>query len=218
MPRQPGSLPTQIPDSASTGLVQVSDSSGDLSWQSVTALTGANVSLCGAPSGATGVTFDRAMAAATSAPANAGGTLYVRAIALPSGIAVNNITFIVDSTVQVTGTHGWYVLLDSSRVVRAVSADQTSTVWGTASTPVTLPVSGPAYTTTYSGLYYAGFCTVSATNPVFMGGVTTSSIFTNLPPVLMGTSGTGLSTPPALGATMTAITGHASYNFLDWTS
>jgi hypothetical protein len=86
----------------------------------------------------------------------------VSAIPLPKGLLLSNLAVIIGSTAFATVTHGWLALLDSGRVVRAVSADQTSS-FGSAGSPLALSVSGSAYTTTYGGPYYLMVCVVAGT-------------------------------------------------------
>lgn len=181
----------------------------------------ADLSLYLAPSGATGETFPRRLAVnASGAPSS--GTLYLSAIPLPSGLAVGSITFCVNGTATTAGdvTHGWYVLLDSSRVVRAVSADQVGTQWNVINTPVTISVAGSAYTTTYGGLYYIGLmvATSAGSQPTFDTTANLTGNIGGIAPILCGSSSTGQTTPPSAGATMGAITSSGIYNFYGYTS
>jgi hypothetical protein len=171
-----------------------------------------------APTGATAETFPRRWST-TPSSVGSSGTLYVTGIAIPAGVVVNNITFCTSTAAKTGGTHGWYVLLDSSRVVRAVTADQTdaATVWGTINTAYTLATN--AYTTTYSGLYYVGVMVAetAGTMPTFTCLTGQTTVTNSLVPVLTGASSTGQTTPPATGATMTAIT-PSSREFYAYTS
>lgn len=173
-----------------------------------------------APSGATGETFPRTYAN-TDSMAVVSGTVYASAIALPSGLLVSNITLSTGG-VAFTGvdvTHGWYALLDSGLVIRAITADQTGgTKWVTTFTFYPLPVAS-AYTTTYGGLFYIAFC-ATFTGPALVlptagsaGGLTA-----NTAPVLCGTSSSTESTPPSTGTTLGAITGAAADRFYAYTS
>ena len=112
------------------------------------------------------------------------------------------------------------VLLDSSFKVRAVTSDQTdaATVWGTASTPYPLAF-GTAYRATYSGLFFAGVMVAESagTMPTFSGATTSlAGGITGLAPDIAGTSSTGQTTPPAIGATMTTIGSNGGYHFYAW--
>ena len=179
------------------------------------------LSLYQAPSGATAETVPAGLASAVSAAGNS-GTLYVRSIGLAAGLPVNSITFVVGTTAATLAdvTHGWYVLLDSGLVVRAVSADQTSGNWGTINTPVTLSVAGSAYTTTYAGQYYVGqMVAVSAGSmPIFVSAPAIEPGIRFTAPALMASSGTGLTTPPATGTTMAALTTGTSINYYAYLS
>ena len=147
-------------------------------------------------------------------------TVYASAIPLPSGTPVNNITLMLGGSAFTTAnvTHGWYALLDSSRIVRAVSADQTGGNWGTTFTSYTLPM-GTAWTTTYGGLHYAAVCiTYTGNSGEFVAGPSSLGGVTGLVPVLSGTSSTGQTTPPATGSTLATITSVVGDHFYAYTS
>jgi len=163
----------------------------------------ADLSIFVAPSGATGEAFPRMLTSATQALSS--GLLMVTAIPLPSGLLIGSIAFCIDATAATGLSHGWYVLLDSSRVVRAVTADQTSGTWGSTNTLVSLSVSGSAYTTTYSGLYYAGIMVVASGMPSVSRAAAESAGISAAAPALYGTSSSGQTTAPATGTTMGSI-------------
>jgi hypothetical protein len=171
------------------------------------------------PAGATGVTMPR-RDVTSSALTAASGTVYLRGIYLDQGITVSNLNFVTGTTAKGGGSHGWYVLCDQNRVVRAVSADQTdaAATWGTASTTQTLSVTASTYVTAYSGLYYAGFCVAASTMPTFCGAASTAAGIAGITPVLSGSSSTAQTTPPAAGSTLATITATAGSNFYAWTS
>jgi hypothetical protein len=181
------------------------------SWQSTYA----------APSGATAETFPACLASTVAAAGNS-GTLYVRSIGLAAGVPVNNITFVVGTTAATLAdvTHGWYVLLDSNLVVRAVSADQTGGNWGTINTPVTLSVAGSAYTTTYAGQYYVGLMVAisAGSMPLFDTAPGISVGIRNITPLLMASSSSNQTTAPATGSTMAALTSGTNINYYAYTS
>ena len=81
-------------------------------------------------------------------------------------------------------------------------------MWGTINTPYPLSVSASAYTTTYTGLYYAGVMVAESagTMPVFICTAAPVNAVAALAPVLCGASSRGQTTPPATGTTMTSIT------------
>jgi hypothetical protein len=171
-----------------------------------------------APTGATSETFPRQFCTAyITTPTS--GNLYVSAIPLPKGLIINNLSTIIGSTTASGVTHGWYVLMDNNLVVRAVSADQTSGNWATSYEAVPLSVAGSSYTTTYGGLYYVGFCIVAATMPVFTGWTGALAVPNSIAPILGGfSSSTGLTSPPATGTTMGALTANSAYRFYSYTS
>jgi hypothetical protein len=172
-----------------------------------------------APSAATGQTAPLWAVTATGS-ALTSGTIYLVEINLLAGTPINNITFVTDSTVEAGGTHGWYVLCDSSRKVQAVSADQTgAAVWGSANSAVTLSVSGSNYTATYTGKYYVGVCIVATTMPTLSAS---PSMRTNIAGAIggsiCGTSNTAQTTPPALATVLNSISGLAGTHFYAYTS
>lgn len=171
------------------------------------------------PAGATGQTMADRRLASVGNQTVISGNLNVQAIYLPAGVPVKNITYVTGTTVEVSGAHGWYVLLDSGLVVRAVSADQVATAfWGTASTPVPLSVAAAGYVTTYTGLYYTGVMVAAGTPPSFVSSPSAAAGTPAIAPVLTGTSSTGQTVPPALGAQMTALTGTTTGNFFAFTT
>jgi hypothetical protein len=173
-----------------------------------------------APTGATAETFPRGNTSNILA-ALSSGILYVRLIPMQIGTVVNNITFITSTTAKTGGTHGWYVLLDSSLVVRAVTADQTdaTTVWGTINTYYTLATTAQ-YTATYSGVYYVGVMVAESggTMPTFAGAPGILSGVGGAAPILSGTSSVSQTTPPTTGTTMTTVSSSGNYQFYAYTS
>lgn len=168
-----------------------------------------------APSGATGQTFDRGMCASYTT-ALVSGQSYVSAIPLPGGLPITNLGVLVGSTGFATVTHGWLALLDSARVVLAVTADQTSS-FGSVSTALPLPIAG-SYTTAYSGLYYLAVCVVAGTMGVLSIANQPLNVANTTPPILAGTSTGSLTTPPAVSSTMGAITSNGIWRFYGYTS
>lgn len=158
-------------------------------------------------------TFPRDLANSVRS-AGTSGTLYARAIPLPAGQKVSNLTAVVGATAEAGGTHGWYALMDNTMKVQAVSADQTGAAVWAANAALTLPMGTP-YTTTYSGLYYVGICVVATTMPVFNG---TAAMTTGLTPLLAGSSSTAQTTPPTVGTTMAALSNLALANFYAYAS
>ena len=172
-----------------------------------------------APSGATAQTLDRQLPQGYLSSLTS-GTVYASAISLPAGLPVNNLTLQVGNAAFTSVTHGWYALLDSGLVVRAVSADQSGGNWGSTFTPVTLSVSASAYTTTYQGLYYIAFCATFSGSGAFPGLSAPVGGLMALAPVLASTSSTGQTTPPSTGTTLAALSGTipANARFYAYTS
>ena len=147
------------------------------------------------------------------------GILYVTSLGMDAGTPVSSCTMFTNVAAKTGGTHGWYVLLDNTRTVVAVTADQTdaATVWGATSTGYPLPWAAP-YTATYTGRYYVGVMVAESagTMPTFSGATpTTGGIVagTGVSGALAyaGSSSTGQTTPPTLGTQMTAITPGATF-------
>lgn len=206
-------IPSDTHAAGDTGHVTDHDNMADV----LTDLDNANRSRYLAPAGATAETIPRAMGLTGTSSALTSGTLYLTAIGLHQNTVVSNITFCVRGTAESGGTHAWFVLADSGLVVRAVTADQTgATALGATQTPVTFATN--SYTTSYSGLFYVGVCVVASGMPLFLTGPTLPSGMVSAAPVLCGPSSTGQTTPPAAGASLTAITANNGYNFYAYTS
>lgn len=140
------------------------------------------------------------------------GQLALAAIPVPTGTVVSNITFNSAATAAGTPTHWWFGLFDNSFNLLAVTADQTTTAWGSV-TKKTLAVATTAagasstFTTTYSGIHYLGICVVATTTPTIVGSSAGSatSVLGDLP--LIAPFGTGsLTAPPTFPFTSTATT------------
>jgi hypothetical protein len=168
-------------------------------------------SLAIGPSGATGETIPRAVGAESVTIATASGTVYMQAIYLPKNTVVSDITTVVGTTASSNDvTINWAALCDSTRKVLAVSANATAQL--TPSGVNNTLAMGTAFTTTYSGLYYVAY-TVGATTtqPTLCGNTAAGTELNKIVPILCGTSSTsGTSTPPAVGATLGAITATAN--------
>ena len=180
----------------------------------------------GGPTGATAAPFPRAMAAIAN-QANQNAKLLVVGVQLPQNFVVNNFNFLVGTTGDAAPTNQWMCLLSPARVVVAVSADKTSTAItaSTTTTPVAVTyavatvAAGAAttYVTPVAGFYYIGLG-VNGSATLLTGGATSILESVNLPPILGGTSTTGLTTPLAVGgAAQTAITGLAALPYM-WLS
>lgn len=171
------------------------------------------------PAQAVAATMPRRNAAGISGAVTS-GTLYCSLIVIPAGTVVTGCTMFTSTTAKTGGTHGWYVLLDSTFHVVAVTADQTdaATVWGATSTGYPLAF-GASYTAPSTAYYYVGvmvaqsaggtptFCVATGINSGINSGAGIGS-----PVIQCGTSSTGQSTPPALAAAMNAVSSSASFN------
>lgn len=134
--------------------------------------------------------------------------LYLCAIMLPKGITVSNITWYSGTTGAATSTNCWAALFDSSRVQKAISADDTAASPWNASTAKTFAMTTP-YVTTYAGLHYVGVMVKATTVPtaIGFGGIVTTDVAAAAAPVLCGQpSDTGLTTPASCPSTAGAIT------------
>lgn len=169
------------------------------------------LTLLKAPTGALAETLPR-YSVTTQSSGMTSGTLYVRAIALTAGTRVSNIVFVSGNT-GITGlSHGWYVLMDASRNVVAVTADQTSGTWLSATgTAYTLAVTA-AYTIPQTGLYYAGIMANGGNTPNIASGTALASGM-GIVPYICASSSTGQTTPPSVGATMGALSANGAFNF-----
>lgn len=159
------------------------------------------------PTSAVAETVPRYAGADSVTVATVSGTVYMQAVYLPNNTVVNNITAVVGSTASTNDvTINWAALCDNTRKVLAVSANATAQL-----TPAgfnnTLAM-GSAFTTQYAGLYYVAYTVgVTTTQPTLCGRVAAGTELSKIVPILQGTSSTaGTATPPAVGATLGAIT------------
>lgn len=132
------------------------------------------------------------------------GTLLLCAVTLLAGETVNSITWFSRTTPGAGMTNQWFCLVDSSLVVRAVSADDTSTAW-TASVIKTLNMTTP-YVIPSDGVYYLGIMVAGTTPPSLAGVASASAMFTNGAPFSCATSTAGMTTPPVAGVSVGALT------------
>lgn len=172
------------------------------------------------PAAALAETYPRQLAT-TGSTTGSPGTVYARIIGLRAGTLVSDITFFTASNVKTGGTHGWYVLLDSSATVLAVTADQTDpgTVWGTGATKYTLAVTTP-YTIPVDGYYYLGLMVAETggSMPNFESCALPPSVINSLPPILCGISSGSQSTPPSVGASLSGVSNNTGFNYYGYVS
>ena len=158
------------------------------------------------PAGCKGISFPRNNAMGNIALLTS-GVAAAQLITCFKGDVVSNITFLSKTTALAGGNHWWFGLVDAATMTyRAVSADQTSNAWG-ASTLMSLAMAA-SYTIPTTAAYYL-VCMVNATTAPSLAGIANS---TGQPdataPIYVGTSGSGLTTPPTAGSsTLAALTG-----------
>jgi hypothetical protein len=117
---------------------------------------------------------------------------------------VSNISWHSATTAAGTPTHWMFGLYDISRNLLATSTDQLTAAWA-ANTLKTLAMTTP-YTVPASGLYYIGMFMAATTIITSKGNTAkTGGQLAAQPPILHGTSTTGLTT--ALPNPAAAITG-----------
>lgn len=165
-------------------------------------------------SGSNHVTATVSGAIAETIPAGAGfgattggasGVVHLHGIYLPKGVTITTISFVSGATAAGTPTNQWFALCDSGRNVLRVTANDTTTAWGS-STVKSLNLTS-TFTTTYSGLHYLACCVTATTVPSFRG--VNAGTFTGVA-VQSFTSTTGQTTPVAEGTTFAASTGRLS--------
>lgn len=168
------------------------------------------------PNGAFRVSTDRVSTVLSSASFTS-GTLYVALIALYENDVITSIAAHTGGTSWTNVTHSWGLLADLNLQVLAVSSDvTTSTASANANQTWNLTSS---YTVTTTGYYYVGFNQTNTTGPYTLlsnNGLSLGQINSTIPPIALGTSNTGLTTPLSVGATLTALTAVASPGLYTW--
>jgi hypothetical protein len=157
------------------------------------------------PTGCLATSHDRQQITGTFSPAS--GTAYYRLVRLVAGLPVTRINMWVTGTAKTGGRHGFVniVSVATGRVV-ASSADQAdaATTWGKAKSRASIALSA-AYTPPVTGAYWLGFMVSVSSGKmptVASSSVSPDSGIVTLPPAYCGFAGTGLSGPPAVGATV----------------
>jgi hypothetical protein len=160
----------------------------------------------------------RLTATAGTVALSASGTMTLAALWLPEGFPVQHLVCATGTTAASTPTHMWMVLCDSSRVMLAQTADQTTSAWAV-NTERLLAISATAegsassFVTRYTGLYYVGIVvTATGTMPTLFGAIIagagnageTSFLAT---PVLGYYSTASLTTPSTFPTTFSSSTG-----------
>ena len=158
----------------------------------------------------------RAMISGTATLAS--GTLRLVGIQLAAGQVVTKVGFVCNATALVQGAtsnHLWGCLLDSSRNLLSQSADDTNPAWAAgAAKEFTLQA---AQTISSSGLYYIGVMAAlsgaGAVLPALWAQSTSNGTLQAVPPIIGGTSTTGLTTTCTTPATAISIA-NAIYGYV----
>jgi hypothetical protein len=172
----------------------------------------------GRPSVALAETIPRWQAAIASSGSTS-GSVYGRLISLEAGQLVSHLTFCTNAAAKTGGSHGWYALLDLNSLVLAVTADQTdaATVWGTIQTKYSLDMVAP-YTAPVDGDYYIVECVVASGMPTFLAGAGLINATNNMTPNICGSFGSGKTTPPTVGSSLSAISTNTGFNLYGYAS
>lgn len=163
------------------------------------------------PAGAIGQTVDRYRAGGSNTTWPL-GDLYLTAIWLPGSAIVGHLSFITGPAGISGPSHWWFGLYDSSLSQLAVTADQLTAAWASATlkTLAVAQIAGGAsatFSTTYTGLYYVGVMVAGSGGPTMLSTAQASAAIGGLAPVLNGTSDTGQTAPPTFPHAAAAITG-----------
>jgi hypothetical protein len=139
-------------------------------------------------------------------------TLTLTAVPLPAGVAVGHIAWTSGGTGVTGPVHWWYGLYDNNRNQLAVTADQTTTAFGSntympLAIATTAAGSASSFVTTYTGLYYAGIMVDASSSPcnVLAYAHNNTAVMIQAP-VLWGTSDTSQTTPPSFPHQATSLT------------
>lgn len=165
------------------------------------------------PAAATAHNFSRWLGGEGAASGPASGTPMMNLIGLNKGQVVTSISFYSSTTALVAGVspHLWGFICNTSGTVLAVTADDTSPVWG-ASTKHTFTLTSP-YTIPTGGQYYVGFCfafSSGGTVPNLTGNTKTTTTVSQIPPFISANGDAGHTTPPNPGDTIPVSTVRSS--------
>lgn len=175
---------------------------GDLWLPPADAVYDLNVLL--GPTGTIRATDNRASDGMSQSLAPVSGTLYLRLIYCYAGDTFTSLN--IRSGAAWTGSvaHSWAVVADTNRVVLAASSDNTTAAQA-AQTTRSFSLGG-GWVAPSSGAYYWGVMIQGATTNPIVGNNGVSVGQQTIPPVSSGTSNTAQTTPPAVAATLTALT------------
>ncbi len=163
------------------------------------------------PTGCLAETFPRSMIPINQTSMLTSGTILLTAIALQKGQLVSSASFYAGTTALGTGTHQYFSLHDSTLARVALSADDTSTAWGT-NTKKTLSFTS-AFTVVTTGLHYIGLLVTASIVPTLYGQNEASSVVQSDTPIGCGTADTGVSAIPNPVAAL-SIQGKVPYAFV----
>lgn len=158
------------------------------------------------PAGALGQTYARGVGAGNQAMLST-GRLHMVGLSLPTGTTVANVAFMTATTAVSAPTNYWFGLFDLNRLCLRLTANQLTAAWA-ANTVKPLALTAP-FVTTYTGLHYLGIMVAATTVPTLTGVASTAQSNT-IAPIAVGTSNTGMTTPPGLPFTANALTGSAN--------
>jgi hypothetical protein len=164
--------------------------------------------------GAVGETILVADVVSGAIPLASGTLLLAGGIVLPAKKTVTRVTFVSGTTARTPGTNEWFCIVRQSDLnVLAVTADETVAALA-ANTARELVLSAPL-TVTDDTPIYLGICSVGGTPPSLAGSMLNNAVAANAlgAPIRCGTSSTGLTTPVAVGSTVSAITATANYAY-----
>lgn len=120
------------------------------------------------PTGSIATTFDYAQVAGTDTAANTSARPYGYSVGLFKDELMTTITFYSGTTAGASLANQWFFICDSTGLVLAKTADDTSTAWG-ANSAKTLTITGGPYRIPSTGLYYLGYMVKATTVPSYIG-------------------------------------------------
>lgn len=147
---------------------------------------------------------------ANISPLASGSLQCVAGAVIPAGTAINTIAFFSGTTAVSIPLNQWFCLLDMARNVLVKTVDDTTTAWA-ANAKKGLALAS-TFTPTVDTAVYVCVNVVATIVPGLTGinSPNAGNIINQSPPILAGTSTTGLTTPASLGGTAAVFTGSSS--------
>lgn len=179
----------------------------DGTWAAPPAAAATNPAAYLMPSGALGESMPRS-SGPSAGNALTSGRMHLTAIPLLAGQTVTSLSY-ANVTAAGTPTSWWFALYDSSLTLLRQTANQGSTAWPL-TTLKTLNLSS-TYPVVTSGLYYAAIMVTASSPPQIVSGPSMSGTLSVLPPILSGSSTTGLTTTAPSPAAAIAALGNIHY-------